>query len=173
MNISKSLQKELDKHVPKREQNAFVELAIKKELHKLKAMNAEVIELFVDGGSRGNPGPAGGGFVVFRGVGKILEGSEYYGEKTNNQAEYLALRTALREVYSRFPDMGVRCFMDSQLIVEQMKGNYKVKNANLRPLFAEVNRIAAQFKSFAIEHVEREQNEFADALANEAMDRGK
>ena len=169
--LSKSLQKELDELVPKREQQAFVELAIKKKLHKLKAMNAEVVELFVDGGSRGNPGPSGGGFVVFRGVDKVLEGSEYYGEKTNNQAEYLALRTALREVYSRFPDLGVRCFMDSQLVVEQMKGNYKVKNANLKPLYEEVNRIAEQFKSFSIEHVEREQNELADEMANKAMDR--
>ncbi len=171
MTISKSLQQKLDKYVPKREQNAFVELAITKELHKLEAMNAEMVELFVDGGSRGNPGPAGGGFVVFKGVEKVLEGSEFYGEKTNNQSEYLALRTALRETFNRFPDFGIQCFMDSQLVVEQMKGNYKVKNVHLKQLFTEVSRISTQFKSFTIEHIRREQNELADALANKAMDR--
>jgi len=173
MNISKGLQAQLDKHIPKREQRAFVELAVKTQLQKQLAMNAEGIEVYVDGGSRGNPGPAGGGFVVFRGGENVLQGSEFYGEKTNNQAEYLALRTALREVYSRFPDLKIHCFMDSQLVVEQMNGNYKVKNANIRPLFDEVQRIAGQFKSFQLTHIERAQNSLADKLANEAMDRKK
>jgi len=171
MSLPQQLQKQLDSLIPKREQQAFVELAVKKELHKLKAMKAEIIELFVDGGSRGNPGPAGGGFAAYRGGEKVLEGSEFYGEKTNNQAEYLALRTALREVYSRYPEVGIRCFMDSQLVVEQMNGNYKVKSANVRPLYDEIGRIVGQFKSFTIEHVERERNKVADGLANEAMDR--
>ncbi|MBN2096786.1 ribonuclease HI family protein [Candidatus Peregrinibacteria bacterium] len=171
--ISKSLQAQLDKHIPKREQQAFVELAVKTQLHKHMAMNAESIEVYVDGGSRGNPGPAGGGFAVFRGGENVLQGSEFYGEKTNNQAEYLALRTALREVYSRFPDLKIHCFMDSQLVVEQMSGNYKVKNANIRPLFDEVQRIVGQFKVFTIRHIERAQNSLADQLANEAMDRKK
>ncbi len=170
--ISKNLQKQLDEQIPKREQQAFVELAIKTQLHKHIAMNAETIEVYVDGGSRGNPGLAGGGFAVFRGGENVLEGSEFYGEKTNNQAEYLALRTALREVYSKFPDLKVHCFMDSQLVVEQMNGNYKVKSANVRPLYDEVQSISGQFKGFSIEHIEREQNKRADELANEAMDRG-
>ncbi|MBU1018236.1 ribonuclease HI family protein [Patescibacteria group bacterium] len=169
--ISKSIQKQLDKHIPKREQQAFVELAVKTHIHKHIAMNAETIEVYVDGGSRGNPGLAGGGFVVFRGGENVLQGSEFYGEKTNNQSEYLALRTALREVYSRFPDLKIHCFMDSQLVVEQMNGNYKVKSANVRPLFDEVQRIVGQFKTFTIEHIERAQNSLADELANEAMDR--
>ena len=61
------------------------------------------VEIYVDGGSRGNPGSAGGGFAVYKGGEKVLEGSEYYGEKTNNQAEYLALRTALREDLQQIP----------------------------------------------------------------------
>jgi len=169
--FSKDLQKQLDQHIPKKEQQAFAELAIKGALNKHIAMNAEAIEVYVDGGSRGNPGPAGGGFAVFRGGENVLEGSEFYGEKTNNQAEYLALRTALREVYGHFPDLKIHCFMDSQLVVEQMNGNYRVKSKNVRPLFDEVQRIAGQFKAFTVEHVERAQNELADRLANEAMDR--
>jgi len=173
MEISKNLQKQLDDHIPEREQQAFIELAIKGHLNKHKAMNAEIIEVYVDGGSRGNPGQAGGGFVAYRGGEKVVEGSEFYGEKTNNQAEYLALRTALREIYNRFPDVKIRCFMDSQLVVEQMKGNYKVKSENVRPLYDEVSRITGQFKAFSIEHIERAQNEYADKLANRAMDRGR
>ena len=173
MKLSSDLQKKLDQHIPKKEQQAFVELAVKGALNKHIAMNAETIEVYVDGGARGNPGPAGGGFAVFRGGEKVLEGSEFYGEKTNNQAEYLALRTALREVYSRFPDVKIQCFMDSQLVVEQMSGNYRVKSKNVRPLFDEVQRIAGQFKTFNIEYIERDQNKLADKLANDAMDRGK
>jgi ribonuclease HI len=132
------------------------------------------LAVYIDGGARGNPGPAGGGFAVFQNGKVIVKGSEFFGEKTNNQAEYLALRLALREVYDKFGDGGleVNCFMDSQLVVEQMNGNYKVKSANVKPLFQEVRRIADQFKSFTISHVPREENYLADKLANQAMDRG-
>lgn len=130
------------------------------------------IEVYIDGGSRGNPGSAGGGFVIFENGRKAAEGSEFFGERTNNQAEYLALRLALREVYDRFKDSPIDCYMDSQLVVEQMNGNYKVKSENVKPLFQEVRRIADQFKSFTISHVPREKNTLADALANRAMDRG-
>ena len=170
MEISKSLQTELDKHIPKREQQAFVDMAVKKELHKHVSQKSDIVEIFVDGGSRGNPGISGGGFVVFKGGVKAFDGSEFYGTKTNNQAEYLALRTALREVYEKFPEANIHCFMDSQLVVEQMNGNYKVKSENVRPLYEEVSRITGQFKSFKIEHIDREQNSLADRLANQAMD---
>ncbi len=170
MNLSKSLQAKLNKHLPTKEQQAFIELAVNAELNKYVAKKTDVIEVFVDGGSRGNPGIAGGGFAAFKGGEKLLEGSEFYGEKTNNQSEYLALRTALRELFGKFPESNIHCFMDSKLVVEQMSGNFKVKSANVRPLYEEVSRIAGQFKSFTIEHVMREQNAIADALANRAMD---
>lgn len=129
------------------------------------------INVFIDGGSRGNPGFSGGGYVVLQN-GKILDkGSEYFGEKTNNQAEYLALRMALRNIYEKFKDADIHCFMDSMLVVEQMNGNFKVKSPNIKQLFEEVRRIADQFKHFSISHVPREQNTMADKLANEAMDR--
>lgn len=131
------------------------------------------MEVYIDGGSRGNPGPSGGGFAVFLKGKVIAKGSKFFGEKTNNQAEYLALRLALRELYDKYGDgnADVNCFMDSKLVVEQMNGNYKVKSPNVKPLFQEVRRIADQFKSFSISHVPREENYLADSLANQAMDR--
>lgn len=131
-----------------------------------------VIEIYVDGGARGNPGPAGGGFVIYQNGKAVKKGSDFFGEKTNNQAEYLALRMALREAYARFENAPINCFMDSELVVRQMKGEYKVKNANIKALYEEVRRIADQFKIFTIHHIPREQNYLADKLANQAMDAG-
>jgi len=173
MKITDNLTKAIEQIIPKEEQEAFINSAIERGLEDYKADHAEVIEVFIDGGARGNPGPAGGGFGIYRG-GKLIEkGSEYFGEKTNNQAEYLALRLTLREAYDKFKDLKIHCYMDSQLVVEQMNGNYKVKSTDLRPIFEETRRIADQFKHFKIEHVRREQNQLADQLANEAMDRKK
>ena len=101
-----------------------------------------------------------------------MKGSEFFGRQTNNQAEYLALRMALREAYDICQDCAINVFMDSQLVVEQMNGNYKVKSENVKPLYTEVRRIADQFKSFSIKYIPRLQNKKADGLANEAMDRG-
>jgi len=172
MKISVRHQKAIDKLIPKKDQQKFLDRAITNALEEFKAMNAETIEIFVDGGSRGNPGPAGGGFAVYSNGKLVLKGSEYFGEITNNQAEYLALRLALREVYDKFGDVKIKCYMDSQLVVEQMNGNYKVKSANIQPIFAEIQRITDQFKGFSIEHIKREQNKMADKLANEAMNKG-
>jgi ribonuclease HI len=171
MQISPALQKAIDQVVPKAEQGRFVEESIKKGLADYKLAHAKTVEIFVDGGSRGNPGSAGGGFAVYVGGKEAMRGSEFYGHKTNNQAEYLALRTALRETYSKYPESSVLCHMYSQLVVEQMNGNYKVKSEDLRPLFNEVQRIVGQFRSFQIKHIAREQNRVADKMANEAMDR--
>jgi len=173
MIVSASLKKLLDKSIPKSEQGPFVELAVKKALAERKVAHSKTVEFFVDGGSRGNPGPSGGGYAVYVAGKEVMRGSEFYGHKTNNQAEYLALRTALREIYSKYPEAALVCNMDSQLVVEQMNGNYKVKNEALKPLYNEVQRIVAQFPSFKIRHVLREENAVADEMANEAMDRQK
>jgi len=170
MVINPELQREIEKTVPKAAQGKFVEDALKTALTNYKAAHTKIVELFVDGGSRGNPGSSGGGFAAYFAGKKAAHGSEYFGEKTNNQAEYLALRMALRELFEKYADYNIHCFMDSQLVVEQMSGNYKVKSADLRPLFDEVQRITGQFRSFQIKHVERNQNKVADRLANEAMD---
>lgn len=132
------------------------------------------LSAYIDGGSRGNPGPSGGGFAVYQGGHLLVKGSEFFGDKTNNQAEYMALRLALQTVQKKF---GVKvttlnCFMDSQLVVEQMNGNYKVRSENVLPLFREVRKMADQFEVFTINHVPREENALADKLANQAMDRG-
>lgn len=171
MKISSKHQKAIEEKIPKKDQQKFLDQAIERALKEYELMNAEEVEVFVDGGSRGNPGPAGGGFAVYSAGKLVHKGSEYFGEKTNNQAEYLALRMALRETYGKFGDVKIKCYMDSELVVHQMNGEYKVKSENVQPLFAEVQRITDQFKSFSIRHVKREQNQMADKLANGAMDR--
>lgn len=139
-------------------------------------MNITTIHLYVDGGSRGNPGPGGGGFAVYDCVDSyprlILEGSRFFGRVTNNQAEYQALICGLQEIRKKLGTPHLRCFADSQLMVEQLSGRYKVKSPNVKPLFLEVRQLVAQFPSFTIQHIPRGQNGVADRLANEAMDAG-
>ena len=135
--------------------------------------------LWTDGGARGNPGPAGSGAVVFDQAGKrVVEVSDYIGVATNNIAEYEALLRGLAKLRDEYPagyfsgaELLIR--MDSKLVIEQLKGAYKVKHPNLVPRFLEVkNLIARSFPHVSFEHVRREYNTDADALANEAMDRG-
>jgi ribonuclease HI len=125
-----------------------------------------------DGGSRGNPGPAGYGAVIEDGKGRILARlSEYLGKRTNNFAEYSAmlavLAWALEHGHTR-----LRVIADSELMVKQMKGQYKVNSPDLRPLWVEAHRRANQLEKFEIVHTLRGGNKEADQLANEAMDRG-
>lgn len=134
--------------------------------------------LYADGGARGNPGPAGSGAVVFDTTGRrVLEVSDYIGETTNNVAEYEAVLrglTKLKEMYPEgfFNQTLVRVCLDSELIVKQMNGLYKVKHPNLVPRHLELrNLIARSFPHITFKHVRREQNKDADALANAAMDR--
>ncbi len=124
----------------------------------------------IDGGSRGNPGPAAYGVVIRDGGGKIVaQLKKYIGRMTNNVAEYYGLIAALDYAESH----GVRTIRiesDSELLVKQMRGQYKVKSDDLRPLFERAQKMSKAFESFRIEHVYREQNREADALANEALD---
>ncbi|HEY0011091.1 MAG TPA: ribonuclease HI family protein [Candidatus Paceibacterota bacterium] len=134
--------------------------------------------LYADGGARGNPGPAGSGAVVFDVSGKrVVEVSDYIGETTNNVAEYEAVLrglTKLKDFYDEgfFTHVPVLVRMDSKLVVEQMKGAYKVKHPNLIPRYLALkNLIARNFPNITFEHVRREFNKDADELANMAMDR--
>src|SRR6202165_1172299 len=124
----------------------------------------------IDGGSRGNPGPASYGVVVRNERGEIgAKLKKYIGRMTNNVAEYYGLIAALDYAQSS----GVRALRiesDSELLVRQMRGHYKVKSADLRPLFERAKKMSQAFESFRIDHVYREQNAEADALANEALD---
>jgi probable phosphoglycerate mutase len=125
----------------------------------------------VDGGARGNPGPAGYGVVVEDGHGKpVARLSHYLGNRTNNFAEYSGLLAALNYVLEH-RHSALRVLSDSELMVRQMNGVYKVRSPDLRPLYEEAKRLSRQLKWFRIEHVRREQNVEADRLANEAMDR--
>jgi ribonuclease HI len=124
----------------------------------------------IDGGSRGNPGPAAYGVVIRDGSGEIVAKlKKYIGRMTNNVAEYYGLIAAMDYAQSH----GIRALRiesDSELLVKQMRGQYKVKSEDLRPLFERAQKMSKAFDSFRIEHVYREQNREADALANEALD---
>lgn len=123
-----------------------------------------------DGGSRSNPGPAGLGFVIYSPEEEVLfERGEYIGEATNNVAEYKALIRALETARDmQGTDLHVR--MDSELIVKQISGEYKVKDPTLRELFAEVQTLLKHFNSVTFEHVLRKYNKAADAMVNQAID---
>jgi ribonuclease HI len=136
-----------------------------------------VFTIHADGGSRGNPGPSGAGAVVKDTSGKIVaEISEFLGHATNNIAEYTALVSAFEALIAQLEKKSksseVKVFMDSKLVIEQMKGAWKVKHPNMKPLQARAAALAKSFKSVSFAHIPREENGEADALANEAMDRG-
>ncbi len=125
-----------------------------------------------DGGSRGNPGPAAYGAVIEDPQGKVVARlSEYLGCQTNNYAEYQGL-LALLDWAAGHGARGLRVVSDSELMVKQMKGQYKVSSPALRPLWEEARRRAARLERFEIRHTLRAGNQEADRLANEAMDRG-
>ena len=125
-----------------------------------------------DGGARGNPGPAGFGVVIKDESGrKVAALSEYLGHQTNNFAEYQGLIAALEYAIEHGPK-ALKVISDSELLVRQIKGIYKVKNATLQDLHGRAKELIAQLEWFSIGHAFREQNQEADRLANEAMDKG-
>jgi ribonuclease HI len=135
-------------------------------------MITEAIKIFSDGGARGNPGPAGIGAVLYDKNNKVLaEISEYLGVATNNQAEYKALIAALKKA-KEFKIQTVECYLDSELVVRQLKREYKVKNKDLALLFLEVYNLSCDFKNISYHYISREKNKEADRLANLAMDKG-
>lgn len=130
----------------------------------------KILILRTDGGARGNPGPAAIGVVLENEQGKVVrEFGCYLGEATNNQAEYQALLAGLGEA-KKLGATEVRCYLDSELVVKQLKQEYKVKDKELAPLFVRVWNLAQHFKNVSYRHVPREQNRRADALVNSALD---
>src|SRR6202035_4362706 len=127
----------------------------------------------VDGGARGNPGPAGYGVAINDASGHpVAELSEYLGHRTNNYAEYQGLLAALR--YAAENQLkALKVISDSELMVRQMKGIYKVRHPELRKLYDQVQRLRAQIEYLETRHAFREHNQDADRRANQAMDRGK
>lgn len=131
----------------------------------------EVWTLRCDGGSRGNPGPAAYGYVVVDPAGREVEArGEYVGATTNNVAEYRALIACL-DAARRHGATRARVYMDSELVVRQMTGQYRVKNAGLKPLYEQARRAGAAFARIEYLAVRREANARADELVNEALDR--
>lgn len=131
---------------------------------------ANAIKANIDGGARGNPGPAAYGVVVRNARGEVIaELAEYLGLQTNNFAEYSGLLAALEyAVREHHPALKVQS--DSELLVKQMKGQYRVKNPGLLELYDRARALVRKLDSFAIEHVLREYNREADALVNKVLD---
>jgi ribonuclease HI len=126
--------------------------------------------LFTDGGARGNPGPAAYGFVLETDDGTVLAAEgQAIGEATNNVAEYSGLVAGLRKALElHVPELEV--VSDSELMVKQMRGEYRVRNDALRGLFVEASRLARSLQSVEYRHVKRAHNELADRLVNDALD---
>ncbi len=132
-------------------------------------MRPERVAISADGASRGNPGPAAIGATIKDGQGKLLARiSQRIGIATNNQAEYRALIAALKEALELgAKEVDIR--LDSELVVKQLGGQYRVKNATLKPLFQAVKQLTERLEAFTITHVPRRQNVEADRLANMAL----
>lgn len=138
----------------------------------------EYFQVFTDGGARGNPGPSGIGVVIEKceaGVCRVvLEKYQYIGETTNNQAEYQALILSLQELIDIKPSNKIIFNLDSRLVVEQVKGVYKMKNPGLKPLLERVHQLKSELTEckFEFVHIPRERNMRADKLVNQAIDEG-
>lgn len=135
-----------------------------------KQVNLEAAKLFTDGGSRGNPGPAATGVAILDMEDNVVKKSgRYIGETTNNQAEYQALEEGI-DIALSMSIKNLDVYMDSLLIVNQMKGLYKVKNVDLQPIYTSIKSKLNSFEKVSFTHVPRALNKIADSLVNEALD---
>ena len=140
--------------------------------HSSSGAQAGWVTAHCDGGARGNPGPAGYGALLQDEAGLVLaELSEFLGTRTNNYAEYSGLLGCLQWALDH-RQLRLRVVSDSELMVKQIQGKYKVNSPDLRPLWEEARRRIEQLERFEISHALRHKNKAADQLANEAMDRG-
>lgn len=130
----------------------------------------KTVTIFTDGGSRGNPGPSAAGYVIINDDQEVIaEGGEYLGITTNNQAEYHGVRLGLE----RAKELGaprVECKIDSMLVVNQMKGLYKIKNRELWPIHERIRELMQSFDHVGFTHVQREFNQLADGMVNKTLD---
>ncbi len=127
--------------------------------------------IYSDGGARGNPGPAAAGVIILDQAGQTVGSiSEYLGELTNNQAEYRALFLGLKKAKELNAEE-LECYLDSELVVNQLNLKYRVKNGNIAPEFLKVWNLAQQFKKIVYNAIPREKNKTADRLVNIALDK--
>ncbi len=136
------------------------------------------LQIYSDGGARGNPGPAAAGAVIknLESGEIILKCSEYLGETTNNQAEYRALILGLQKAKGVFKahktdKKEIECFLDSELVVKHLNHEYKIKDEGLQPLFIQAWNLALDFDTVTFTHIPREENKLADKLVNEELDK--
>ena len=129
------------------------------------------IEIYTDGASRGNPGHAGTGIVILDKNGKVLDQfGEYIGKATNNVAEYKGLISALKKAKKYLP-CSVSLMLDSELVVRQIKGEYRTKDETLKAYLEFASQLLSEFDRYEVKHIPREKNKAADRLANQAIDR--
>lgn len=131
-------------------------------------LKGHTVSIYADGAARGNPGPAGAGAVLKEGSRTVKSIYRYLGEATNNVAEYSALISGLREA-AVLGYKNVRLLLDSELAFNQLRGEYRVKNSGIKPLFEEAVAIINGFDSFNIVKIDRSENKEADKLANKAI----
>lgn len=136
-----------------------------------KTTHITEVQLYADGGSRGNPGPSASGYVLLDMSDKVvLSAGEYIGITTNNQAEYQALKLGLEAALKNFQSREVHVYMDSMLVVNQMKHIFKVKNRDLWPIHDAITALLPKFDKVTFDHVPRELNKLADIEVNKALD---
>lgn len=133
------------------------------------------IQIYTDGGARGNPGPAAIGLVIIQEGQTLKKYSEFIGEKTNNQAEYEAVIFALKKIKLLFgkkkaKTMEIGICLDSQLVAKQLNHQYKIKEKDLQPLFLKVWNLILDFGQISFKYIPRQQNKEADRLVNQALD---
>ncbi len=131
---------------------------------------SDLLTIHTDGAARGNPGPAAFAYVIARDGAPAIEEAGCLGRLTNNQAEYIALLRALEHAARLGTEHRLHILSDSELMVKQLRGEYRVKNEELRELYDQVRELVAHFPSVNLQHIRREQNKRADALCNEALD---
>ncbi len=127
------------------------------------------LTIYTDGASRNNPGEAGAGVFIMQAGRPVTKIARYLGTTTNNVAEYRAAIIGLEHA-AQLGASSVKLFADSELLVKQLNGQYKVKNEGLKPLYTKVRELIAKIGSVEVQYIPREQNQEADALANKAID---
>jgi ribonuclease HI len=172
--VRKSLAEAIKVLTPRKDETTTTRLQTKLWQDKGKTwkggLAGQTLQLFTDGASRGNPGEAGAGIAILDEQGNELVGTgKYLGQCTNNEAEYRALLLGLAKC-AEFGAGRIMAHLDSELIVRQIQGRYKVRHPNLKPLYDEVMKKFAEFASVKAIHVRREKNRRADELANQAID---
>ena len=129
------------------------------------------VQLYADGGSRGNPGPSASGYVLLNMNNEVLvQAGEFIGTTTNNQAEYQALKLGLEHALHDFRAREVHVYMDSMLVVNQMRNIFKIKNRDLWPIHQACQQLVVKFHKVTFDHVPRELNRMADGEVNKALD---